>query len=399
MQRPDEKKDHRKKEIDTMHPSRLSAAAAAALALLASGSLSAAEVEISGLIAEGFYYTNPETGNDALKMAGYKETPWDSAVNLKGRENLSGDWYVGFGLGATIALDTGSLANQDHLFGSSRIFVGNRDIEFSFGRIANFSCATQPYSVYMRLRANMTGASFVGIAPANVTFNAPENLDNAVAFSTKAQKGFFLQGLYSNGTEAQEKDYGWSDRNIVAQLAGGWVGEKLRVGTILSWERPDHLPNASGTRTDRKDDTYGIHLIGSCDFGGVIGAVTYYHGENDWRVGAAPDLRTTMVGAGAYDKSTEGLRSDAVVVTAAVPVGRHTFTGALTYAKFDWQGNADGVDDTEGTVLSGGTVYYYALSKRTRVYLAASYADGEKLLDGPARFNQFMGAAGMMHNF
>ena len=379
-----------------MSLSRLSlAVAAAAISLTAAAAASAAEVQISGIIAEGFYYTNPAHGDDAFKMAGYKETPWDSALNMKGTEKLWDDWYVGFHVGSTIALDTGSLANQDHLFGSSRLFIGNNDIEFSFGRIANFSCGTQPYSVYMRLRANLTNASFTGIAPANVTFNAPENLDNAIAFSTKGDKGFFLQGLYSNGTETQEKNYGWSDRNIVAQLAAGWTGEKLRFGTILSWEKPDRLtPNAP-----EKHDTFGTHLIASYNFGPVVSAVTYYHGENDWRIGAAPDLRNQMVGGVAYNKSTKGLRSDAVVITAAYPVGRHTFTGALTYGKFEWQGNKERVPDTEGSVISGGSVYYYALSKRTRLYLAASYADGDKLLSKPARFNQFMGAAGMMHNF
>lgn len=379
-----------------MSLSRLSlAVAAAAISLTAAAAASAAEVQISGIIAEGFYYTNPAHGDDAFKMAGYKETPWDSALNMKGTEKLWDDWYVGFHVGSTIALDTGSLANQDHLFGSSRLFIGNNDIEFSFGRIANFSCATQPYSVYMRLRANMTNASFAGIAPANVTFNAPENLDNAIAFSTKGDKGFFLQGLYSNGTETQEKNYGWSDRNIVAQLATGWTGEKLRFGTILSWEKPDRLtPNAP-----EKHDTFGTHLIASYNFGPVVSAVTYYHGENDWRIGAAPDLKNQMVGGDAYNKSAKGLRSNAVVITAAYPVGRHTFTGALTYGKFEWQGNKEGLEETEGSVISGGSVYYYALSKRTRLYLAASYADGDKLLAKPARFNQFMGAAGMMHNF
>ena len=379
-----------------MSLSRLSlAVAAAAISLTAAAAASAAEVQISGIIAEGFYYTNPTHGDDAFKMAGYKETPWDSAFNMKGTEKLWDDWYVGFHVGSTIALDTGSLANQDHLFGSSRLFIGNNDIEFSFGRIANFSCATQPYSVYMRLRANMSNASFAGIAPANVTFNAPENLDNAIAFSTKGDKGFFLQGLYSNGTETQEKNYGWSDRNIVAQLAAGWTGEKLRFGTILSWEKPDRLtPNAP-----EKHDTFGTHLIASYNFGPVVSAVTYYHGENDWRIGAAPDLKNQMVGGDAYNKSAKGLRSNAVVITAAYPVGRHTFTGSLTYGKFEWQGNKERVPDTPGTVIAGGSVYYYALSKRTRLYLAASYADGDKLLAKPARFNQFMGAAGMMHNF
>lgn len=379
-----------------MSLSRLSlAVAAAAISLTAAAAASAAEVQISGIIAEGFYYTNPAHGDDAFKMAGYKETPWDSALNMKGTEKLWDDWYVGFHVGSTIALDTGSLANQDHLFGSSRLFIGNNDIEFSFGRIANFSCATQPYSVYMRLRANLTNASFTGIAPANVTFNAPENLDNAIAFSTKGERGFFLQGLYSNGTETQEKNYGWSDRNIVAQLAGGWTGEKLRFGTILSWEKPDRLT----ADAPEKHDTFGTHLIASYNFGPVVSAVTYYHGENDWRIGAAPDLKNQMVGGEAYNQSAKGLRSNAVVITAAYPVGRHTFTGALTYGKFEWQGNKEGLEESEGSVISGGSVYYYALSKRTRLYLAASYADGDKLLAKPARFNQFMGAAGMMYNF
>lgn len=55
--------------------SRITLAAAAAALSLTAAAASAAEVQISGIIAEGVYYTNPKNGDDAFKMAGYKETP------------------------------------------------------------------------------------------------------------------------------------------------------------------------------------------------------------------------------------------------------------------------------------------------------------------------------------
>ena len=54
---------------------------------------------------------------------------------------------------------------------------------------------------------------------------------------------------------------------------------------------------------------------------------------------------------------------------------------------------------TKGTAAVASLMYYYNLSKRTQLYAGASYADGEKLLDGIDRFNQVFATGGLSHRF
>ena len=65
--------------------------------------------------------------------------------------------------------------------------------------------------------------------------------------------------MYSNGNEEEETAYDWADNRHVGQVALGWVGERLRLGTVLSYERFSHVVEGK----DRKDDAMGIHLIAS----------------------------------------------------------------------------------------------------------------------------------------
>ena len=100
-------------------------------------------------------------------------------------------------------------------------------------------------------------------APAAMVFNVGE-MDNAVAFRTNAEQGFFLQGFYSNGSAANESKLSWANNNHVAQLGTGWVGSQLRVGLVLSWERPEKATSEAV----RKSQTKGVNLICSYGFGG-----------------------------------------------------------------------------------------------------------------------------------
>lgn len=369
-------------------------------ALLACGfSAQASEVQLYGAVATGLYYQKAEGAEHAtVAMAQYKQTPTDSHFGLKGREDLGNGWYVGFQVESGWSLDSGSLFAENTLFNRvARLYMGNETVEVSAGRMSTFTCASEPYSVFRKLRANMTGSGLPGMAPALMVYNAGE-LENVVAFATTAKEGFFLQGLYSNGSNKTESTYDWSDRNHVGQMAFGWTGGQLRVGSVLSWE----LPDQTAKDVVRKKATKGIHLVGSYDFGPAAVSAIFYKGWNDWRIGGAPDMAQilkTGSGVNNMNASSEGMDTTVGFVSVGMPKGAHYFSAGLGLVDARWKGVSTGMTETKGMATLASVMYYYNLSKRTQLYTGASYSNGTDLLDGVDRFNQVFGTFGIVQRF
>lgn len=369
-------------------------------ALLACGfSAQASEVQLYGAVATGLYYQKAEGADQAtVAMAQYKQTPTDSHFGLKGREDLGNGWYVGFQVESGWSLDSGSLFAENTLFNRvARLYMGNETVEVSAGRMSTFTCASEPYSVFRKLRANMTGSGLPGMAPALMVYNAGE-LENVVAFATTAKEGFFLQGLYSNGSNKTESTYDWSDRNHVGQMAFGWTGGQLRVGSVLSWE----LPDQTAKDVVRKKATKGIHLVGSYDFGPAAVSAIFYKGWNDWRIGGAPDMTQilkTGSGVNNMNVTSEGMDTTVGFVSVGMPKGAHYFSAGLGLVDARWKGVSTGMTETKGMATLASVMYYYNLSKRTQLYTGASYSNGTDLLDGVDRFNQVFGTFGIVQRF
>lgn len=366
----------------------------------------AADVKISGSVITGLYFNKVEgVDNGNLKMGGAGELPDDPHLMLTAREDLGNGWYTGAQLQNRFYPDSGTFRSNGYLFDAqSRLFVGNDQIEFSFGRIAGLTVAGRPYSVYGKTNANMTFASLGGIAPANIMFQ-PGDLSNAIAFSTNAQSGLFVRGVYSNGdsvngTDTETTD-DWSDRRHVAQFSTGWTGDHLKTAVVYSFEMPGNVKNADGTRPEalRKKNTHAVHLIASYDFGGPAVSGILYASQNEWRIGPVGDLSRIVGGNAVVSNSEEGLDNLAVFMSAKYPIGQHTISGSVGFLKSKWKGAETSVGHDEGTMTMAGLVYYYNFSKRTNFYGAASWSDGKKLLDGVDRFNQVLTAVGLMHRF
>ena len=362
-------------------------------------SAQASEVQLYGAVATGLYYQKAEGVDQAtVAMAQYKQTPTDSHFGLKGREDLGNGWYVGFQVESGWSLDSGSLFAENTLFNRvARLYMGNETVEVSAGRMSTFTCASEPYSVFRKLRANMTGSGLPGMAPALMVYNAGE-LENVVAFATTAKEGFFLQGLYSNGSNKTESTYDWSDRNHVGQMAFGWTGGQLRVGSVLSWE----LPDQTAKDVVRKKATKGIHLVGSYDFGPAAVSAIFYKGWNDWRIGGAPDMAQilkTGSGVNNMNVTSEGMDTTVGFVSVGMPKGAHYFSAGLGLVDARWKGVSTGMTETKGMATLASVMYYYNLSKRTQLYTGASYSNGTDLLDGVDRFNQVFGTFGIVQRF
>ena len=385
---------------------------AAAVAMMLSGfwaapAANAGEVQLTGSIVSGFFYSKVEgADHGSLTMSGAGEAPDDTCFKIRGREELGNGYYVRFNLSSNFLTDSGAFSGHNGLFDSTYMSVGSDKFEVTAGRMSGLTVSGEPYSVYATTHANMTYAQLAGIAPANITFQAG-SLTNAIAFSTKGSD-FFIRGVYSNGdsnigttgdTEATED---WSDRRHVAQLAMGWAGEKLKTAVVYSFEMPGQLADAQGNRDVRRKNTHAVHLIGSWHFRGADGpgvAGILYASRSEWRFGAVPDLGTFVGGSDVVGASEEGLDNLAVHVSAKYPMGRHLFTAAAGYIKAKWNGAPTKSGFDEGSMVMAGTVYYYNLSKTTRAYAAASWADGKKLLDAAPRFNRVMATAGLIKYF
>ena len=379
-------------------------ALAAALAAALIPAAQAADVNIYGVVATGLVYQDIEhQNNSSVSMAAYAQLPEQPRFGIRVREDLANGLHVGAQLEGGFHTDTGSLSENNTLFNrGARVFIGNDKVEMSLGRIAGFTIAAQPYSAYGRLNANMTTSSLPGLAPANLSYQ-PGELSNAIAVAMINPKGFFAQGIYSNGSSANgidtETTLDWADRKHVAQAAAGWVGEKLRFGAVYSWERQDK-PDAE---TVRKNDTHGLHLIASWDFGGPGISAVLYSGKNDWRIGPVPDTVGLLGGGAAGSKllksSKDGLDTLAGFVSAVYPMGRHELSGAIGYLDAEWQGEKTGLKFDSGSAVMGGVLYRYRFSKRTYAYGTLSYSDGQDLLNSLSRFNQVFGSVGLVHHF
>ena len=219
-----------------------------------------ADVKMYGTYDAGLVYQNfRHSDRSDLTMANGQTGMDNSLFGLQGREELGNGLYAGFQLEGGFNPDDGTMNASNTLFDrKARLFIGNETFEMTAGRFGNFTQAMTPYSVYGKLRANMSLTSMPGFAPANITWNGTF-LSNAVAVRTNAKTGFFAQALYSNGDTGEEQ-YGWSDRRKVGQLAAGWTGEQLRFGSVLTYETQTRYSAEGKPSHAKRDATVGLHL-------------------------------------------------------------------------------------------------------------------------------------------
>lgn len=373
-------------------------AVAAAVCAAACGIVAASDIQIYGNVATGLYYSHAEGGDDSLGLAAFKQTPMDTYFGMKTKETLGNGWYAGAQLEAGYNVDSGKLVNENRIADRvARVFIGNGAFEMSAGRMPNFTCATAPYSFYGRMRANQTRSGMLGPAPAFISFNTG-SIDNMIAFASSNPTGFVYQALYSNGDETEETKYDWADNRHVGQVALGWVGERLRMGTVLSYERFSHTPNDKNELGERKDDAMGIHLIASYDMSPLTVSGVVYLATNERRIGNKP-AGGMLVGGDKFAARSEGLDMQAFYVSAGYTMGPHYFAGSLGWLNAELNGSTEGYKEDDGSAFLGALVYYYSLSKRTQLYAFASHMDGHQLLDVESDFNQTTAGMGLMHKF
>lgn len=371
----------------------------AAVAVLGAfaGSAIAADVTLYGRIDEGLLYQRVDAdqphqsadnswGLESGNMTG-------SRFGIKGSEQISEDLTVSFTLEQGFNPDDGSFGDDDRMFNrEASLRVTTAYGELGFGRMGRILSDAGTYSqrgqfILGSSLGGMTGGTEV------ITDATSSRLDNMITYKSPTFAGMTVYAQYAGGdtakADSEEENTSKTDRYYGLAAVGNWGA----LSAMLGVEQTNYKSYVNGVGTD-PDDSVGVEASVAYDFGVVKTSLTgrYFKDGNGYNT-FVDDI---------YD--IERVDGYGVKLAAAAPVFGGTLQGMVGYM------DAESSDDTEfgDLEVSRYTVavtYDYPLSKRTKLYTAASYtkddfenhdvADGSA--DGKPNNTAFM--FGMAHYF
>lgn len=371
----------------------------AAVAVLGAfaGSAIAADVTLYGRIDEGLLYQRVDAdqphqsadnswGLESGNMTG-------SRFGIKGSEQISEDLTVSFTLEHGFNPDDGSFGDDDRMFNrEASLRVTTAYGELGFGRMARILSDAGTYSQRGQF---ILGSSWGGMTGGTevITDATSSRLDNMITYKSPTFAGMTVYAQYAGGdtakADSEEENTSKTDRYYGLAAVGNWGA----LSAMLGVEQTNYKSYVNGVGTD-PDDSVGVEASVAYDFGVVKTSLTgrYFKDGNGYNT-FVDDI---------YD--IERVDGYGVKLAAAAPVFGGTLQGMVGYM------DAESSDDTEfgDLEVSRYTVavtYDYPLSKRTKLYTAASYtkddfenhdvADGSA--DGKPNNTAFM--FGMAHYF
>lgn len=349
----------------------------AAVAVLGAfaGSALAADVQLYGIVDTGFLYTHTDTdkaGADAVDKLEMKSgMASGSRFGFKGTEDLGNGLTVGFILENGIESDTG--VDKGVFFDrESSLFLQGPFGKVAFGRIGSINNGTSSWGKYGMISA--FGTSFTDYAAQAGTFAmGAGRWDNMVAYQTPTFAGFTAYAQYGMGNS--KTNYGSvenessSDRYYAlgATYANGPLNLYAAVDSInyASWSK------GTVTQPSDVDDSLTVTIGGNFDFE----VLTLFAGAQYFDEIAA-DKTSGILG------TTEGLRTGfagklegwGLGVSAKIPAGPGVALVGVGYVDAEAAGSvapANEKDELTRWVVSAG--YDYPFSKRTDIYVAATY--------------------------
>lgn len=372
----------------------------AAVAVLGAfaGSAIAADVTLYGRIDEGLLYQRVDAdqphqsadnswGLESGNMTG-------SRFGIKGSEQISEDLTVSFTLEQGFNPDDGSFGDDDRMFNrEASLRVTTAYGELGFGRMGRILSDAGTYGQRGQF---ILGSSWGGMTGGTeiITDKTSSRLDNMITYKSPTFGGVTVYAQYAGGDTAkagsEEENTSKTDRYYGLVAVGQWGA----LSGMLGVEQTNYTSYVTGVGGKDVDDSVGVEASVAYDFGVVKTSLTgrYFKDGNGYNT-IVDDI---------YD--IERVDGYGVKLAAAAPVFGGTLQGMVGYM------DAESSDDTEfgDLEVSRYTVavtYDYPLSKRTKLYTAASYtkddfenhdvADGSA--DGKPNNTAFM--FGMAHYF
>ncbi|PLZ02519.1 porin [Burkholderia sp. WAC0059] len=375
-----------------------------AIAVLATGCASGAyaqsSVSLYGIIDSGLIYTNNQGGAANWQLASGDVT--GSHWGIAGHENLGG------GNSAIFQLENGFSATNGTLRQGGR--------EFGFQSYAGLSNTRYGAVTFGRQYDSVVDyvapLSFTGIRPGgnnlsahpfdNDNLNNSFRVNNAVKYTSASWNGIRFGGLYSFSDEAG----GFADNRLYS-FGASWDHGPLRVAAAyLQANNPGSASNAGGaiTLTERTFIAALQRIYGAganYDWGAARLGFVWTRTQLDGlaTINGSNGLGLAENGSGA-DFDNYEINGSYRLTPALVLNGEYTFTQASL-------SNGSGTHHPSWNEVSLQTDYF--LSKRTDVYLQASYqhiaSDGSGLtadISGQGLSSsdqQVIVAAGMRHRF
>ena len=368
----------------------------AAVAVLGAfaGSALAADVQLYGIIDEGFAYSHVDVdgyGNDRDSFLMESGMQSGSRFGFKGTEDLGNGLTVGFILENGFSADTG--AENDLFFDrESSLFIEGGFGKLAVGHIGSFNQGQGSWSLIGRLTA--FGTSFGNYAAqAGNVFASSTRYDNMIAYQTPDFAGFKVYAMYGMGSNGVENESG-SDRyyGIAATYDNGPVALYGAVDSV----------NYESVKNHDVDDSLTVTLGGSYDFdvAKLYLGVQYFDEVKVSSIGGlfGKTFKDDIYAGGFPSFGDTKIEGYSFALTGDMPLFNGKAMAGVAYIDAEPADSMKFDADINRYIVSVG--YDYPFSKRTDVYTVASYMN-DKVESAGDEFNPsaYTLMVGLRHKF
>lgn len=331
------------------------------------GSAVAADVQLYGVLDQGFAYKKADTtvGNDKTKNHSFEQVSGYNAPSrfgLVGSEDLGNGLKLGFKLENSFNGDDGTLGQGGRLFGrESSVTVSGDFGAVSVGRMGGVASSAGTYDLVYA-----TADAFDGGDNAVLGLTASSRYDNVVTYQSPKFAGVQGTVQYSfKGDSSAEGREGAASADRYASFA--LTGDFGPLQAVTAFELQDYASNNGKTGTE------------FVSYGDQTGKAFYLGGNYD--LGVAKLFVLTQ-----YFQDQKGLTyldaKDATAEKGFKGYGLHVGTqfaalaGNVTAGLYYVDATAENktVADRDTDYVGTSVRYTYALSKRTTLYTGAGYA-------------------------
>lgn len=390
------------------------------LGAFVAGSATAANVEIYGLINPALMFTSSNGDYDGAEtknqfsMEEGKE--FGSRWGLRGMEEISPDFKVGFVLESGFRSDTGALgAARD----TGRIFDRESHIDlhtkfgkFQFGRMPLFGSVLGADGLFRAidpLFANYT----VAFGSGSVTGSDWTRVDNAISYVTPTFAGLTGYAMYSFRNDSNKTDANGDPTNAeeskaeadrYASLALRYQNGALEAVLVADMTMYGSV-DSPAHETEDVDNGFTVTLGGNYEFSNGFKLIAFGQYFKDQYLNHNARAGVTLDGVNWVTERNPGIPADGsdgygfvdgygLSLGANYPLGGGTIKGQVAYRDMD---NTKDVDFNRWFVALG---YDYPMSKRTSFFAMTGYTQEKvEAANREATPYGFEFTAGILHRF